>query len=91
MAVTCEWHRVGPPRWALGQNWREPGCPVCDAKLAAGKITATAPTMAEFSRANRPRHHGPWINNELAARQELDRRLYYASHLRPPAAGNGHG
>jgi hypothetical protein len=58
---------------------------MCEAKLAAGKVTAEAPTMAAFSAAHRPRCGGPWVDNARAAREAADRRTYYASHLRPPA------
>jgi hypothetical protein len=42
-ANRCEWHRSGKPLWWSGAFF-ETGCPECQAKLAAGKTTADAPT-----------------------------------------------
>jgi hypothetical protein len=48
-AKCCTWHREsGVPVYAMGKQWRFPGCPRCDEKLAAGKVTADAPTPEQL-------------------------------------------
>jgi hypothetical protein len=77
-ALPCDWHRTGIPQFAWDGNWRKPGCPVCDVKLAEGKVTADAPTPEQFARA----HRYPHVDHVKKRAQNVARRAYYMGPMK---------
>lgn len=49
----CKWHEYGVPEYAQGGNWADPNCPMCRAKIAAGKVPSSSPTPYDFMLARK--------------------------------------
>ena len=70
----CTWHVYGTPSYAQDGDWCNPRCPVCQAKLAVGKVTFAALTSQAFMRA---RKHKRWANCQKNARMVEARRAHF--------------
>ncbi len=75
----CCWHNpssgggAGVPVCAQGKPWRQPCCPTCDEKLVSGKVTAYAPTPAQFMEARRCEMRAKGKRRSVSERQRKAR------------------
>lgn len=84
----CDWHKDGVDVYAQGGNWRKPGCPVCDAKLARGEVTADAPPPEKFLEDWLKRKRDlRWVDWDRRSKQQKARRKFYAEMVMPEKAG----
>ena len=77
----CTWHQDGVPTYAMGRNWRAIGCPVCDEKLAAGKVTADAPTPAQLLEQHKAEGRAKGQRASVCARRTKARRVMSQLYL----------
>ena len=80
---TCPWHQYGVPNYAQGGEWAEKNCPMCQAKVASGKVPANAPTPHEFMLG---RKHKRWDDRVRAAGEVAARQAHFATVPRPAKA-----
>jgi hypothetical protein len=77
-ALPCDWHRTGVPKFAQSMNWCKLGCPICNAKVLAGDVTADAPTPEQFARV----HRYPHVDHVKKRAQNAARKACYLGPMK---------